>query len=217
MPQIGVDYEYGNLITFPLALGRVGFSQNPARNMVPVSQDRLIATMSEYLTMTNKLTYNPSISYYQERIHGLHNYTVINIIDQLRTCKIVSFDNEAGELVVDCGEKEYQILLEQKDHLFPKIRCIGSLRKNVSGVTYYEIDRVCCVDLVYMESVIDPDFINSIIQEYESVEEFPQVGKPAVLYIDKKENTVYRWDVDEYKYHILGIKLEEIKFINGSF
>ena len=68
-----------------------------------------------------------------------------------------------------------------------------------------------------MESVIDPDFINSIIQEYESVEEFPQVGKPAVLYIDKKENTVYRWDVDEYKYHILGIKLEEIKFINGSF
>ena len=135
---------------------------------------------------------------------------MINIIDQLRTCKIVSFDNEAGELVVDCGGKGVSNFTGTEGSSVPKIRCIGSLRKNVSGVTYYEIDRVCCVDLVYMENVIDPDFINSIIQEYESVEEFPQVGKPAVLYIDKKENTVYRWDVDEHMYHILGIKLEEI-------
>ena len=217
MALLTANPVYGNRLTLPLALGRVGFASDSQRDMVPVNQDRLLTTLGNFMNNINKLTYNPSLSYYQERINGLANYTTITIVDQLRTCKIISFDNEAGELTIDCGESESASLTEVKDHLFPKIRCIGSIRKSSNGVSYYEIDQVYCVDIVYLEDTIDPDFINSIIQDYDSYTEFPQVGKPGVLYIDKTENTVYRWDTDELNYHLLGISPESIRFINASF
>lgn len=217
MALLTANPVYGNSLTLPLALGRVGFASDSQRDMVPVNQDRLLTTLGNFMNNINKLTYNPSLSYYQERINGLDNYTTINIVDQLRTCKIISFDNEAGELTIDCGESEFANLTEVKDHLFPKIRCIGSIRKSSNGVSYYEIDQVYCVDIVYLEDTIDPDFINSIIQDYDSYAEFPQVGKPGVLYIDKAKNTVYRWDTDESDYHLLGTSPESIRFINASF
>lgn len=217
MALLTSDPVYGNTLTLPLSLGRVGFASDSQRDMVPVNQDRLLTTLGEFMTTINKLTYNPDIGYYQERINGLNNYTTINIIDQLRTCKIVAFDNEAGELTIDCGETEFENLSAVKDHLFPKIRCIGSIRKSSTGISYYEIDQVYCVDIVYLEDIVDPDFINSIIQDYESYDEFPQTGKPGVIYIDKAENTVYRWDVPEQNYRLLGISPESIRFINASF
>ena len=217
MALLTSDPVYGNTLTLPLSLGRVGFASDSQRDMVPVNQDRLLTTLGEFMTTINKLTYNPDIGYYQERINGLNNYTTINIIDQLRTCKIVAFDNEAGELTIDCGETEFENLSAVKDHLFPKIRCIGSIRKSSTGISYYEIDQVYCVDIVYLEDIVDPDFINSIIQDYESSDEFPQTGKSGVIYIDKAENTVYRWDVPEQNYRLIGISPESIRFINASF
>ena len=89
MALLTANPVYGNSLTLPLALGRVGFASDSQRDMVPVNQDRLLTTLGNFMNNTNKLTYNPSLSYYQERINGLDNYTTINIVDQLRTCKII--------------------------------------------------------------------------------------------------------------------------------
>ncbi len=53
-------------------------------------------------------------------------------------------------------------------------------------------------------------------QQYNSKFEFPNIGNPAVEYIDKTANRTYRWDEENMKYYCIGSDYNEIKVINGG-
>lgn len=54
--------------------------------------------------------------------------------------------------------------------------------------------------------------------------QFPSVGNENNLYIDKSQNTIYRWDSKGLKYYMVGINLEsainafisELSFVDGG-
>lgn len=50
------------------------------------------------------------------------------------------------------------------------------------------------------------------IQQFPSYLNFPNLGKPNVLYIDTEENESYRWDNETLKYY----KINDIEIINGG-
>lgn len=56
---------------------------------------------------------------------------------------------------------------------------------------------------------------NSILQ-FKTFGNFPNNGKPNVLYIDQSENTSYRWDQENLKYYIVGTDYNNIKYIQGG-
>lgn len=54
-------------------------------------------------------------------------------------------------------------------------------------------------------------------QPYNSINEFPTIGKTGVIYIDTSENTLYRWDDTDLKYYCVGSNSnEEIEIIFGG-
>lgn len=53
-------------------------------------------------------------------------------------------------------------------------------------------------------------------QSYNSINEFPTVGKINVIYIDTSANTLYRWDDRDLKYYCVGSNSEEIEIIYGG-
>ena len=57
---------------------------------------------------------------------------------------------------------------------------------------------------------------NLIVQQYDSLYKFPNVGKESVLYIDKETNRSYRWDDTNLKYYFVGSDYEEIEVIDGG-
>lgn len=54
------------------------------------------------------------------------------------------------------------------------------------------------------------------VQEYPSSLQFPTIGKPQTIYIDKSSNKSYRWDDTDLKYYRLD-DYENIELINGCY
>ena len=54
------------------------------------------------------------------------------------------------------------------------------------------------------------------VEEYDDHFAFPNVGRPATLYIDKKNNKTYRYDTASGHYYIVGSDYEEIAIINAN-
>ena len=54
------------------------------------------------------------------------------------------------------------------------------------------------------------------VQEYISFLQFPTIGKPQTIYIDKSNNKSYRWDDTDLKYYRLD-DYTEIELINGCY
>lgn len=54
------------------------------------------------------------------------------------------------------------------------------------------------------------------VEEYNDHFDFPNVGRPATLYIDKKNNKTYRYDTASGHYYIVGSDYEEIAIINAN-
>ena len=57
---------------------------------------------------------------------------------------------------------------------------------------------------------------SNVIQQYESIYEFPTVGSEKVVYIDKSSSSTYRWDAKALKYYCVGESLSNIEIINGG-
>lgn len=55
-----------------------------------------------------------------------------------------------------------------------------------------------------------------IVAEYDSFLSFPTIGKTGVLYVDKKENSSYRYDENELRYFCVGRDYKQIEIINGG-
>ncbi len=53
-------------------------------------------------------------------------------------------------------------------------------------------------------------------QPYNSINEFPTIGKTGVIYIDTSENKLYRWNDTDLKYYCVGSNFEEIEIIFGG-
>ena len=53
-------------------------------------------------------------------------------------------------------------------------------------------------------------------QQYHSKYAFPNIGNPAVLYVDVKEDETYRWDEETRQYVCIGADYRAIKIINGG-
>lgn len=57
---------------------------------------------------------------------------------------------------------------------------------------------------------------NSVLT-YDSVYNFPSVGKVNTMYIDKSTEKTYRWDDDRLSFICIGSNYEDIQIINGNF
>ena len=57
---------------------------------------------------------------------------------------------------------------------------------------------------------------DSKVKSYDSVFEFPNRGLEYVIYLDKSENAVYRWDEVNSKYYCVGRDYKEIEDIYGG-
>lgn len=57
---------------------------------------------------------------------------------------------------------------------------------------------------------------SEIICEKDSIYEFPNIGQANVLYIDKEDNGLYRWDTVHRKYYCVGRDYTQIKVIDGG-
>jgi hypothetical protein len=53
-------------------------------------------------------------------------------------------------------------------------------------------------------------------QQYATHYEFPNVGKPGIIYIDVTANKTYRWDEEQLKYYCVGSDYQDIKIIYGG-
>lgn len=53
-------------------------------------------------------------------------------------------------------------------------------------------------------------------QVYQNQYDFPNLGEVGVLYIDKDNNKVYRWDEDDRKYYCVGSDYTDVKVIDGG-
>ncbi|MGE1061792.1 hypothetical protein NXG27_04010 [Megasphaera paucivorans] len=51
---------------------------------------------------------------------------------------------------------------------------------------------------------------------YDSLYEFPNIGKFGVIYIDTGSNKTYRWDSENRKYFCVGSDYSDIGVINGG-
>lgn len=54
------------------------------------------------------------------------------------------------------------------------------------------------------------------ILEYDSILNFPNIGKPNMLYVAKQEHKTYYYDVNKNIYIIVGSDYGDIKVINGN-
>lgn len=52
------------------------------------------------------------------------------------------------------------------------------------------------------------------VETYNTLIDFPSVGRPNVLYVCKLENKTYRWDDDNVKYYVVGSDYADIDVIN---
>ena len=57
--------------------------------------------------------------------------------------------------------------------------------------------------------------INSV-QQYENKLAFPTVGADDVIYLDKDDNAIYRFDGEKLMYYCVGRDYEKIKVLNGG-
>lgn len=60
------------------------------------------------------------------------------------------------------------------------------------------------------------DTLNSLMERnsYDSILNFPNVGKTGNLYIDTSQNKTYRWDDNDLKYYCVGSDYNDIKVIS---
>lgn len=72
------------------------------------------------------------------------------------------------------------------------------------------------------ETIVLVDNTNSTIevqfksQQYGTRYEFPNIGKPGILYVDVTDNKTYRWDDANLKYYCIGSDYTDIKIIFGG-
>lgn len=57
---------------------------------------------------------------------------------------------------------------------------------------------------------------NKGVFELDSIYEFPNIGKSGVVYIDRSEDSIYRWDDKGKKYYCVGRDYKQIKCIDGG-
>ena len=70
-----------------------------------------------------------------------------------------------------------------------------------------------------LRGVLNYDVVDSggdAILQFDTYGLFPNNGKSNILYIDKSENTSYRWDQEHLKYYIVGNNYNNIKTIQGG-
>nr|DAU94701.1 MAG TPA: hypothetical protein [Bacteriophage sp.] len=65
---------------------------------------------------------------------------------------------------------------------------------------------------VLSETAVD---VNSV-QQYDSLLNFPTVGTGDVIYLDKDDNAMYRFDEEKLRYYCVGRDWKEIKVLNGG-
>lgn len=56
----------------------------------------------------------------------------------------------------------------------------------------------------------------SSLRVFRNVQGFPNVGNPAVLYMDREGNKLYRWDDADLLYYTVGADYNDIRIINGG-
>lgn len=65
---------------------------------------------------------------------------------------------------------------------------------------------------VLSETAVD---VNSV-QQYESRLVFPTVGVGDVIYLDKEDNAMYRFDEEKLMYYCVGRDWKKIEVLNGG-
>lgn len=54
------------------------------------------------------------------------------------------------------------------------------------------------------------------LRSFETHHNFPNIGNPNMLYMDKQANKLYRWDTDTLHYYIIGSNYDDIEIIDGG-
>ena len=95
--------------------------------------------------------------------------------------------------------------------------------KKYSGSNWYDLkishsieDREDAVPSSALLASVDAQ-IKEKIQEYTSLLDFPVTGKEGVIYVDKTNNAIYRWDDEQVKFYCIGSDCHTIDVIDGSF
>lgn len=60
------------------------------------------------------------------------------------------------------------------------------------------------------------DLGSASVLQFDTYWLFPNNGKVNILYIDRSENTSYRWDQEHFKYYIVGNNYHDIQVIQGG-
>lgn len=70
-----------------------------------------------------------------------------------------------------------------------------------------------------MEELIEQAKQVQGVKEYDTYLSFPPVGEGGVIYVDKENNNLYRWDSQNLKYYLVGDGrgIEQIDIIDGKF
>lgn len=66
------------------------------------------------------------------------------------------------------------------------------------------------------ETTLEDLGLAEVNQTYDSLAEFPTLGKTGVIYIDTGSNKLYRWDDKNLKYYCCGSDYDEIDIIIGG-
>ena len=95
--------------------------------------------------------------------------------------------------------------------------------KKYSGTNWYDLkvshkveDREDSVPSSAVVADIDKR-LEETLQEFDSLADFPVTGKENVIYIDKTNNAIYRWDDKEVKFYCIGSDFNNVGVIDGSF
>ncbi len=86
--------------------------------------------------------------------------------------------------------------------------------KSIDVVSYaekYEMDVI--TDMLERIKKLEETSLKQPVVEYESVDDFPNIGLSEVIYVDKSENTLYRFDETNNVYYVVGEPNDAIKKI----
>lgn len=117
----------------------------------------------------------------------------------LGTYKLTLWENygRQGQTAVDCCEA------------FTLVACTCEEKPGDNGLTTETIDLESSSIEIWSGS-------SSSIIEANTFLEFPSIGQPGKLYIDKSANKTYRWDEGQIRYICVGSDYESITIIDGG-
>jgi len=129
-------------------------------------------------------------------------------VDKNKVSYKVTDKNKVSCNIVNNNKVLYSVV--DKNKVSYKVEVIGGRGKE--GKSAYEL----AVENGFVGTVEEWLDSFSNVCERNSVYEFPNIGKPNVLYIDKGGNGTYRWDDVARKYYCIGKDYTQIRCIDGG-